>query len=251
MRRLLPDPDPAALDQAGLDAAYAVPTPPEGACHVRANFVISADGGAEVGGRSGALGGPGDRAVFRTLRWLADVVLVGAQTVRAEDYGPVVVPPPRREQRVGAGLPPVPPIAVVTNSLDLDPGARLFTAEARPLLLTSARAPADRVAALSAVADVVVCGDDRVEPGRALAELAARGLRRVLTEGGPRLFTDLAQAGLLDELCLTLAPLLAGPGRLGIVSGPTPWPAQLPLRLVHALEEDGALFLRYRVGAAG
>lgn len=255
MRRLLPGPEsgPLAepdLTQNDLDAAYAVPDPPPGRVHVRANFVASADGAAEVDGRSGGLGGPGDLRVFRTLRWLADVVLVGAGTARAENYGPAIVPPERRAARAEAGLAPVPPIAVISGSLDFDPAARLFDAEVRPLLLTRASAPADRVAALRAVADIVVCGDDQVELKLALAELAARGLPRVLTEGGPILHAQLAGTGLLDELCLTLAPLLGGPGHLGIVAG-LPWPSARPMELAHLLEEDGALFLRYHLTREG
>ncbi|MDT3444799.1 MULTISPECIES: pyrimidine reductase family protein [unclassified Pseudofrankia] len=256
MRRLLPLPEPGSparpgpgdpgLAQDDLDAAYAVPALLPGTAHVRANFVASADGAAEVSGRSGALGGPADRWVFRTLRWLADVVVVGAGTARTEDYGPAIVPPERREARVAAGLAPVPPIAVISGSMELDPTARLFDAEVRPLLLTRASAPADRVAALREVADVVVCGDERVELKAALAELVARGLPRVLTEGGPLLHAQLAGAGLLDELCLTVAPLLGGPGHLGIVAG-LPWPSARAMELAHLLEEDGTLFLRYRL----
>ncbi|OHV40747.1 hypothetical protein BCD49_09015 [Pseudofrankia sp. EUN1h] len=234
------------LTQDDLDAAYAVPVLPLGTAHVRANFVASADGAAEVDGRSGGLGGPADRRVFRTLRWLADVVLVGAGTARTEDYGPAVVPPERREIRVAAGLAPVPPIAVISGSLEFDPAARLFAAEVRPLLLTRASAPAERAAALREVAEVVVCGDERVELGVALAELVARGLPRVLTEGGPVLHGQLVGAGLLDELCLTIAPLLGGPGHLGIVAG-LPWPSARTMTLRQLLEEDGELFLRYQL----
>lgn len=246
MRRLLPLPGTDNLSQDDLDAAYALAAPGPGTAHVRANFVAAADGAAEVDGRSAALGGPGDRQVFRTLRWLADVIVVGAGTARAENYGGAVVPPDRREARVAAGLAPAPPIAVISGSLALDPAARLFTAQVRPLILTCARAPADRAAALRAVADVVICGDEEVVPALMLAELAARGLPRVLTEGGPKLHARLADAGVLDELCLTVAPVLAGPGHLGIVDGPA-WPAARQLELAHALEEDGSLFLRYRL----
>lgn len=240
------DPAVGEFGQDDLDAAYAVPAPALGNAHVRSNFVASADGAAEVDGRSGGLGGEADRWVFRTLRWLADVVVVGAGTARAENYGPAIVPPERREARVAAGLAPVPPIAVISGSLAFDPAARLFAAEVRPILFTHGNAPAQRIAALREVADVVVCGDDRVELTVALAELVARGLPRVLTEGGPALHAQLAGAGLLDELCLTIAPLLGGPGHLGIVAG-AGWPAARPMRLRHALEDEGALFLRYQL----
>jgi riboflavin biosynthesis pyrimidine reductase len=246
VRRLLPLPGRDDLGQEDLDEAYAPPLPAPGTAHLRANFISSLDGAAEVDGRSAALGGPGDRRVFSTLRWLSDVVLVGAGTARAENYGPAKVPPGRRELRVATGFAPVPPIAVISGSLDLDPRARLFGAEVRPLVLTKANAPADRAAALREVAEVVVCGDDSVDLERALGALAARGLSRILTEGGPLLHSQFASAGLLDELCLTVAPVLGGPGHLGIVAGGA-WAAIRNLELGHALEEDGSLFLRYRI----
>ncbi|CUU55806.1 Pyrimidine reductase, riboflavin biosynthesis [Parafrankia irregularis] len=226
-----------------LDAAYALPEPVPGVPHVRSNFVTSVDGAIEIEGRSGGLGGPADRLVFRTLRWLSDVVLVGAGTVRVEDYGPVPVPAERQERRVAEGLAAVPPVAVVSGRLDLDPQARLFGGAVRPLLLTSEAAPAQARRALEPVADIVICGERTVEPPAVLAALAARGLLRVLTEGGPSLHAQFAQAGLLDEACVTLAPVLAGPGRLGMMTGPA-WATPLGLRLVHVLEESDVLFLR-------
>ncbi|EIV93253.1 pyrimidine reductase family protein [Frankia sp. QA3] len=244
--------DPSAGDEVAakaaevdLDEAYAYPPAAGRTSYVRANFVSSVDGAAEVGGRSGPLGGKADRQVFQLLRWLSDVVLVGAGTVRHENYGPVIVPPERRDRRQAAGLAAVPPIAVVTATAGLDPGARLFDAEVRPVVLTCDGAPPARRQALAAVAEVVLCGDSTVDPASALAALAERGMTRVLTEGGPLLHAQLAGAGLLDELCLTVAPMLAGPGRMGIVEGP-PWPEPVTMRLVQVLTEDGNLFLRYQ-----
>lgn len=247
VRQLLPataDPtgDGAPVD---LDAAYAVPAPPAGGVHVRVNFVASVDGAAQVDGRSGGLGGPADRAVFRVLRGLADVVLVGAGTARAEDYGPVRLDDDRRARRRAAGQAALPRLAVVSGRLDLDPAGRLFSEPAqRPLVLTSASAPQQRRDALAGVADVVTAGAERVEVAPALAALAGLGLRRVLCEGGPSLFADLAAAGRVDELCLTLSPLLAGPGAGRIVSG-TPWPEPVGMALAGAIEAEGLLLLRY------
>ncbi len=228
-----------------LDEAYAYPPAAGQTSYVRANFVSSVDGAAEVGGRSGPLGGEADRRVFQLLRWLSDVVLVGAGTVRHENYGPVIVPPERRDRRQAAGLAAVPPIAVITATAGLDPGARLFDAEVRPIVLTCDAAPPAKRQALAAVAEVVLCGETTVDPAAALAALAERGMTRVLTEGGPLLHAQLAGAGLLDELCLTVAPMLAGPGRMGIVEGP-PWPEPATMRLVQVFAEDGNLFLRYQ-----
>jgi len=229
-------PGPAELDDAALTAHYAYP---EGlaAPYVRVNFVASADGAVTVDGRSGGLGGPGDRRVFGRLRELAEVVLVGAGTVRAEDYRGA------RRPTLGRELPP--PIAVVTGSADLDPGSRLFTDTAvPPIVLTLASAPADRRERLAAAgADVVAL--DRLTPDALLAELAARGLHRVLCEGGPGLFGDLLAADAVDELCLSVAPLLAGGDAGRIARGPSGTPAR-PLSLVGVAHEDGTLFLRYR-----
>ncbi len=227
-----------------LDVFYSLPPVPFGTVHVRANFVSSVDGAAEVDGRSGGLGGSGDRRVFRTLRWLADVVLVGAGTAVSENYGPVIVPADRRERRTAAGQAPVPPVAVVSGSLRLDPAARLFTADTRPLVLTCDTAPAERRRALAEVAEVLNCGEEAVDLATALTALAERGLGRVLCEGGPSLHAALGGAGLLDELCLTLAPLLAGPDHLRIVGGHR-WETPLNMTLSHVLEEDANLFLRY------
>src|SRR6266540_1266299 len=93
----------------------------------------------------------------------------------------------------------------------------------------------------------VVSGRLDLDPAAALAALAGRGLPRILCEGGPHLFGSLLVAGCTDELCLTLSPLLAGPGPGRIVAGP-PLPAPVAVRLTHLLEEDGALFCRYAVG---
>jgi len=244
VRSLLP-PQTGEVD---LGAVYAVPDPGLGQCHVRANFVVSVDGAAELDGRSHGLGSPADKAVFRMLRWCCDVALVGAGTARAEDYGPVRVPDQRQQWRRERGMRAVPRLAVVSRSAALDPAARLF-AEAGggelPLVLTTAHADATAVAALADVAEVVVCGQDTAEPRRVLAALAARGLRRVLCEGGPSLLGAMAAAGHLDELCVTVSPLLAGPGHLQLLAG-TPWQHPADLELAGVLEQDSTLLLRYR-----
>ncbi len=239
MRRLLPVP----ADEVDLTSAYAMP--PGAVRHLRANFVCSADGAVSVAGRSGGLSGPADKRVFTTLRDLADVVLVGAGTARAEGYRPARADPSRRAARREAGLAEVPTIALVSSALALDPGLPVLAeAEVRTIVVTHAAAPAGARTALAGVADLVIAGADRVDLASALDQLAARGLARVLCEGGPRLLGSLLAADLVDELCLTVSPLVVGPGAGRIVAGP-PVDAVQPVRLVHALEEDGALFLRY------
>lgn len=241
MRRLLPDP----ADDVDLDEAYAVPSGP--GVHLRINFATTTDGAVELDGTSASVSGPADKRVFATLRGLADVILVGAGTARAEGYGPARPSPERRERRVAAGLAAVPPIALVSGALDLDLATPLFTetdAAARPLLFTTERAAADRRAAAARVADVVLAGDEQVEVDRVIDELAARGLRAVLCEGGPQLFRAVVAAGRLDELCLTLTAALAGPERAHLLAGP-PLPRAQRLELRQLLTEDGQLFARY------
>ena len=241
MQRLFPDPSGGGpgLSDDDLLAAYAVPdgTGP----HVRANFVSSADGAVSLGGVSGGLSSPADKRLFGVLRDLADVVLVGAGTVRTENYGYPAYGPDRRARRAGLGLAELPTFAVVSGSGDLDPGSRFFReARVRPLVLTGAERPG-----LADVADVV-----RMEDlGHAVDLLAGRGLRRILCEGGPALYGGLTAAGLLDELCLSLSPVLAGTGPGRIAGGP-PHPAR-GLALRHVLAEDGMLFLRYAADRAG
>jgi riboflavin biosynthesis pyrimidine reductase len=229
-----------------LEAIYAFPDPGPGGRHVRANFVTSADGAIEVGGRSGPLGGPGDKQIFHLLRALSDVILVGAGTARTEGYGAPSLPAPRRDARRRAGQLPVPPLAVVT-ARGLEPDARLLVPSeesAPPLVLTTAAAASKAPREVRERAELVICGDDRVDLERTLDALSERGLTRILCEGGPRLVTDLMAIDRLDELCLTLAPVLGGPERARLTSG-EPWTAARGLTLVSVLEDEGDLFLRY------
>jgi len=111
------------------------------------------------------------------------------------------------------------------------------------VVLTSRTAPPDRVTALSAVADVLAHGDDQVDLGAAVADLRDRGIGTILSEGGPHLFGSLTAADLVDEVCLTVSPLLAGPGAGRITAGP---PSGVrDLALAHVLCADDALLLRY------
>jgi len=232
MRQLLPTP----LDPVDPAAVYGDPPTagPGGRPGVRLDMIASLDGATALTGVSGGLGGRADHDLFLLLRSLADVVLVAAGTVRAEHYGPSRVP-----------------VAVVTRSCRLDWDAPFFTAPlARPIVVTVAGAPAAARARAAEVAEVVVAGDRDVDLAAALAALGDRGHRAVLAEGGPILNGQLAAAGLLDELCLTLSPRLVGGDAKRILDGP-PVPDPAPLRLCSVCEQDGFLFLRYRPGPAG
>ncbi|HSP39183.1 MAG TPA: pyrimidine reductase family protein [Frankiaceae bacterium] len=243
MRSLLPP----GVGEPDLESVYAFPDIPAGEVFLRGNFVSSVDGAIEVDGRSGPLGGTGDKRIFGLLRGLADVVLVGAGTARAERYGPAQLPVDRQRSRIAAGRRAVPPIAVVTAH-GIDAGLRLLEFRAgapKPLVLTTEAVVAVAPEPVRAAAEFVACGTETVDLPAAVAALQARNLTRIVCEGGPRLITDLIREGLLDELCLTLAPQLAGPGRAGMSSG-EPWPQPRGLDLAGVLEQDGDLFLRYR-----
>lgn len=237
---------PAAGPDVDLLAAYAPSEPPAGRPHVRLNMVESLDGSVAVDGRAGPLGGPADRRLFLALRALADVVLVGAGTVRAENYGPVRLAEPLRAFRAGRGHTPVPPLAVVSAACRLNWAGPLFTAAPegpRPVVLTVAAAKAEDVAEARRVADVAVVGDETVDVGRVLAALAERGARHVLCEGGPVLNATLLAAGAVDELCVTVAPVMVGSGPRLVAPAGVDWP--VAGELTAAFEEDGNLFLRF------
>jgi riboflavin biosynthesis pyrimidine reductase len=225
---------------ADLTEAYAYPS---GRPWLRANMIASLDGAAWWGDRTGPLGDAGDRELFQLLRGLADVVIVGAGTVRVEGYGPVRPRPGWDELR--AGRPPVPPIAVVSRALGLDLDAPIFTTAAeRTIVITTEAAPADRRAAAAARADVIVAGRDDVDLRVAVDGLIERGHTRLLCEGGPILLAQVAAAGLLDELCLTLSPVLLAGDAARILNG-TPLPEPGHFRLAHVLKSQDHLFLRY------
>jgi riboflavin biosynthesis pyrimidine reductase len=246
MRQLFPH----GTDPVDPVAVYGeVPRQPEGSARpfVRLNMIASVDGATAVAGRSGALGGPADHRVFMALRSVADVILVAAGTVRTEGYGPALLPPEVQDARRARGQAPLPPIAVVSRSCNLDWASPFFTAAAaRPLVVTVSGAPAGNRERAAEVADVVIAGDSDVDLGQAVAALGERGAASVLVEGGPSLNGQLAAAGVLDEVCLTVSPRLVGGDSRRILTGLDLDPP-LSLEPVSVLEEDGYLFLRYRV----
>lgn len=239
----------SAVDDRALEELYDYP-PGLTRPFVQVNFVTSADGAATVAGRSRGLSSPADKKVFALGRDLADVVLVGAGTAIAEGYRGVRHTEVRAERRARLGLPPVPPIAVVTGRGSVPPSSPLITDVSVPtVVLTSDAAPSSwREEIADAGADVVVAGAERVDVSLALSALGERGLRRVCCEGGPVLFGDLIAAGLVDQLCLTVAPMLAGAGADRIATG-LPSGAPVDLSLESVLSDEGFLMLRYRRAA--
>ncbi len=230
------------LDDSGLAELYGYPP---GKRTLRANMVASADGAATLGGASAGLSSAADRHVFALNRTLADVILVGASTARIERYAPVRIRELWRHLRDGRT--PTPPIAVVTSLRDLDPASPLIAdapAHARTIVITTGQAPAEARAQIAEHADVIVAGETTVDLSAAVTALADRGLQRILAEGGPGILAQIVAADLLDELCLTIGPLLAGPGAPRILTG-APMPQALPLSLAHVIEDNGFLLCRY------
>lgn len=213
--------------------------PPDG---LRANMIFSADGAAAFGGRAGPLSCPTDQKLLRTLRRLADVVLVGAGTARAENYGPVKLTDAARARRHHEGRFEPPPIAVVSRSGELPD--RLFSnPEQPPILVTCARTAArfeddDRLRLL-------IAGEDSVDVALAVAMLREQGMHRILCEGGPTLLDELVEADAVTELCVTLAPRLAASQPVGYRVHPARLTAPVTMRLAHALVCDDYLFLKY------
>ncbi len=218
--------------------------PPDG---VRVNMILSLDGAAAVDGVAGPLSDETDRNLLLSLRGFADVVLVGAGTVRAEGYGPVRLTAGQiAERRQRWGIEAAPPIAVVTRTGELP--ASLFAAPAQPPILVTTAASAAARPELAASADLVIAGEYVVDLDVAVGMLRRRGFRRILCEGGPTLLDELIARDLVDEMCLTLSPTLTTApvaGRAGMSHVPT------RMTLGHAVCVDDYVYLRYVRPPAG
>jgi riboflavin biosynthesis pyrimidine reductase len=214
-------------------------------------MVSSVDGATAVGARSGPLGGDADKAVFRAVRAVADVVLVAAGTARTEGYGPVRLSDDALRARADAGRSTeVPRLAVVSRSLDLGrAGERFAEHDRRPLVLTTEDADAGRAEALAGAADVRRVGAEAVDLRGALRSLRDDGAEVVVCEGGPSLNGALVASGLVDELCATIAPALVGGDSPRMVDGAPE--IALDLELVSLLEGDGVLCGRWVRRAPG
>ena len=219
---------------------------PRHECWVTGHMVAGLDGTSAIDGRVGSLSTTPDQALFRAMRQIPDVVLVGAETVRLEGYGLVNLSEQAQEQRRSLGQPPNPPIAVVSRSLNLDWTSSLFTDaadDARTLIITCAAADPGRRAEAERVATVIVAGEETVEPAAALRALADLGHQGVLCEGGPTWLGELVAADRLDELCLSVSPLMGGDPLPVCVTPDGAGTARFTLKGMMA--EEDTLFLRY------
>lgn len=208
---------------------------------VMANFVSTIDGAAVVQGGSSAINDDDDKAMFAAMRAVADFVLVGAGTVRAENYQPLVLDDVAQSSRVAVGKVPNPHLVVVSGSLDLEPTQRVFSdPQHRVTVLTGPDSSQGRFAELSEVADVVrldsTGADDLIH--------YMRLSRVVLCEGGPTLMGGLVASDLIDEMALTVAPMLVSGVSPRITHGPSP-DEPVDMGLDRVLYGDRSLFLRY------
>lgn len=241
MRQLLPerheDADPFALYAA--DHRPLVGDRP----WLLANMISSLDGATHVNGLSGGLGSPADRAVFRAIRAVADIILVAAGTARSEQYHPITTTPELAADRAARGQTDRPRLAIITRHLDLDLDGALFLAPEPPVVLTTEHAPAARVRHAEGRTTVLQFPGDRVDIAAAVHALGELGAKVVLSEGGPTLIGQLAAADVLDELCLSVSPLVVG----GDAARVTDIAATTHGRydLARVLEEDSMLLLRY------
>jgi riboflavin biosynthesis pyrimidine reductase len=221
LRRLFPDQATVSVDEAASGLRFNERAPADRP-YIALNMVSSADGKATLDGRTAPMSAAVDRELFHHLRTQADGILVGADTVRVERYGPVTKTPELQAKREREGVRPDALAVIATRTGDLPPDLPLLT-----------KAP-DSVRLMS-----------DLRPG--LAALRQDGIRSLLCEGGPTLNGALFADHLLDELFLTIAPTVAGTAEtLTLIDGPPlPTPVELDLLTVH--EADGHLFVRYRV----
>lgn len=252
MRRLLPDPAEVGISEQLADFDP-IALAGEGRPYTFTNFALTVDGRATIGGVSGPIGSDADTAMLVGLRTIADAILIGGGTMRAERYGRPVSDPEKRALRARRGLAPDPLMVIVAGDLARLPwDAPLFTAGGGRVLIVTAgdgSPPATETAVeVERIGDPVDSG--RVDLLGAMAHLRGeRGIRTLLCEGGPSLHARLLEAGLVDEIFLTRAPTLGGGTGPGLFDGLPEQRRAVSLRWL--LAEGDELFARYRVSDAG
>jgi riboflavin biosynthesis pyrimidine reductase len=216
-------------------------------------MVVTADGRAALGGKTKAISSEADRILFRRLREQVDAVMAGTGTIAIERYGPLVRDVERRARREARGLAPQPLGVTASRSLELPVQVPLFQdPDSRLVVLTSSDSPApDAPAQVILLRVPALGGTGEIDFAAGLERLRREhGVRSVLLEGGPTLLAAMVEAGLVDELFLTIAPVVAGVPEPSLYEG-TPPPQPVPLRLLSVLEDENFLFLRYATGSSG
>jgi len=243
---------PRTVDDSDLVEVYRFPAL-EGRGWVRSNFVMTLDGSVQgPDGRSGTINTVSDQHLFALQRALADAILVGANTARSEGYRAVDLEPWQMRIREQEGLAPYPTLVIISASADLDPdiAAPAEGVGGAVMIITTAGKTKDDLEPLrSAGITVVETPSAALDLAQIVDQLAGTGLPRLLCEGGPRLHNDLLVAGVVDEVCLTLAPVVVGGQGLRSTSGAAlPEPSDLQLHYV-LYADDGALFTSYRLSS--
>jgi riboflavin-specific deaminase-like protein len=251
LQRLLPDQRPVTPEEAyaslGLEERAREDRP-----YVIANMVATVDGRATLAGRTKSISSEADRTLFHVLREQVDAVMAGTATIAIERYGPIVRDPERRERRLERGLAPVPLAVTATRSLELPVQAPLFQdAESRIVVLTSSEREVPPASAQIMVERLSGSEPD-LDLVRSMDVLRrTHGVRTLLLEGGPTLLGAMLDAGVVDELFLSVAPLIVGRGaEVAIVEGAA-LPQPLELDVLSLLEDRGSFFFRYAIGARG
>lgn len=196
------------------------------------------------------LSGPADLDQVDEIRSGCDAILVGAGTIRSDNPALLIRSQARRDARMARGLGPDPARVVISRSGDLDPAARLFTTGTDRIVYVCAAAAASARARLGDTADVVDAGDPvRLEV--VLADLAVRGVARLLVEGGGSVHTQFLASGLADELRLAIAPLFIGDSAAArfVGNGNFPWNAAHRARLAEVTRAGDMAVLRYALSA--
>jgi riboflavin-specific deaminase-like protein len=251
LQRLFPDQEPVSLEDAyaalGLAERARDDRP-----YVIANMVSTADGRATLAGRTKSISSEADRALFHELRGQVDAIMAGTATIAIERYGPLVPDADRRQKRITRGLEPVPVAVTASRSMELPTQAPLFQdPDSRIIVLTGSDRKAPAAPARVTVERLPAAGTQELDLVAGMELLRrSHGVRTLLLEGGPTLLGAMLEAGVVDELFLSLAPLVVGGApEVGIVEGAT-LPRPLELELLGLLEDEGFLFLRYGIGPA-
>ncbi|NQU37316.1 MAG: pyrimidine reductase family protein [Actinobacteria bacterium] len=217
---------------------------PSGRRWVRGMMVTTLDGAARgADDASGSISSKADKVIFNETRRLADVLLIGASTMRIERYRPLKAKPEHQEERAAAGLRSAPVVVMVSASLDIPWDEPIFReSEFTPIVVTSETADADAIAQAREHCEVIVLPGSKVDVLSVLDVLTERGWNRIVCEGGPSLLAELAAQNLLDEADISISPLIVGGGQILTGDGFDP-PDRY--RLEHIIEDDGFLFNRY------
>lgn len=212
---------------------------------VMLNMIASSNGLATLDGRSGKLGGDEDRELFRTLRGMADLILVGLKTVLEERYNPPKLDNEMAAFRKSSGKDRLPRVVVVSNSLEIDPGVPLFGSESySPILITSKSSPAKKRESLAKKYDIVLSGEERVDFRGAINTLTEGKGGIVLVEGGPSINKQLVAADLFDELCITVSPFHSNDASGELVTTDKSYPDG-EMEVARRIEVNDFIFYRY------